>query len=130
MNQHHAGASHGGTGYTIGAGYATNAPYGDLRQPVALGTGAGISNHGGGAIKLVVSGTLTLDGTIAADGATVAHASYGGGSGGSVWLDVGTLTGAGAIRADGGGLGRQTRPTPAVAAVAWRCITATRAPSA
>ena len=67
--------------------------------------------YGGGAIKLNVSGTLTVTvgGTISANGNqgqnnTGGWNDYGGGggSGGSVWIITNTLTGTGKIQAIGG----------------------------
>jgi hypothetical protein len=49
-----------------------------------------------------VTGVLQVDGRISATGLPAAAASYGGGSGGSIWLTVGTLTGTGIISANGG----------------------------
>lgn len=85
--------------------------YGDFRAPVEFGTGGeygGSTNgsRGGGAIK-IVAGSLELSGTITANGQHLIIGSNagGGGSGGSVWLDVGTLSnpqGTGLITANGG----------------------------
>ena len=61
---------------------------------------------------MTVTGTLTVDGAITADGAdgVIGLPDYipkqdggGGGSGGSVYLNVGTLKGSGIISANGGG---------------------------
>src|SRR5690606_16508627 len=57
--------------------------------------------RGGGAIR-VIADELILEGSILANGAS--GSSHGGGAGGSIWLDVGTLrseTGTGEIRANG-----------------------------
>jgi uncharacterized repeat protein (TIGR01451 family) len=82
-----------------------------------LGSGGGIINGwgaggsaGGGAIKLVVSGTLMLDdgGQISANGAngqTGFGFADGGGSGGAIWIKAGHLVGGGSISANGGGDG-------------------------
>ena len=48
----------------------------------------------------MTTGTLTLEGDILAD-SNFGSDSDGGGSGGAIWLDVGTLTGSGLIRANG-----------------------------
>lgn len=47
-------------------------------------------------------GTLQLDGQINAAGASVEDSHYGGGAGGSIWLQLGALTGNGGINAAGG----------------------------
>ena len=77
-------------------------PYGSLTAPVDFGSGGGSylgsrrgRRWGGGAIRLNVAGMLMLDGRISADGSPGLAEGSGGGSGGSVWLTVGTLTGAG-----------------------------------
>lgn len=93
------GSSHGGYGGGTG-----NAPYGALYEPIMLGSGGhndlyGSGGSGGGAMKLLASGNLVLDGKIEANGTS----GRGGGSGGSIWLDVaGSLSGAGVIEANGG----------------------------
>jgi hypothetical protein len=61
-----------------------------------------VGGAGGGAIRLIVTGMLMLDGRISADGSPGFAVGSGGGSGGSVWLTVGTLTGGGSISANGG----------------------------
>ena len=117
-----AGGSYGGLGYsspTLSAGSI----YGLALTPSDLGSGGGgatrcaggecysdpSGGNGGGAIRLIVSGTLTLNGTISANGAAgppnwpPSLDNYaGGGSGGSVWVTTGTLTGSGTFTANGG----------------------------
>jgi RHS repeat-associated protein len=102
------GGSYGGMG---GMGSYTNTPvapvYGSATTPVDLGSGGGVraaggfAGNGGGALQLVVSGTLTNNGIISANGA-VAVSWAGSGSGGSVSINAGTLTGSGSIAANGG----------------------------
>jgi hypothetical protein len=104
------GASGGGT--TLAYGGTT---YGSVASPTEFGSGGGGSGYviitsqpplaggaGGGAIRLVVTGTLQVDGRISARGLAGTGPSAGGGSGGSINLTVGGLTGAGVISADGG----------------------------
>lgn len=106
--------------------YGNNdAVYGDLRDPNSpdaqaagthLGSGGGYGNGdpdntpggvGGGAIRLNVTGALQVDGTIDAGGdisrnVTGNNVDYpSGGSGGSVYLKVGELRGAGNVYANG-----------------------------
>lgn len=88
------GGSHGGAG-----GYSGSPAYGSVLEPTALGGAGGFG--GGGVIKLVVGGNAVIDGTITANGAAAGGGS-GGGAGGSIWLVVGTVSGSGAIRANGG----------------------------
>ncbi|WP_139271161.1 Ig-like domain-containing protein [Atopomonas hussainii] len=102
----YTGGSYGGSG-GIYSGGATNAPYGDFREPKDFGTGGRYSSgnnytRGGGAIELR-AGLLKLDGAILANGQGASH--YGSGSGGSLLLHAQTLQlGAAArIQAIGGG---------------------------
>lgn len=93
-----------GQGYAAGpgapgayGGLASNGAgrtYGALAEPTVLGSGNGTLAQGGGAIRLVVYGTLTIDGTNSCNAATFA------GSGGSLWIDCGTLQGSGVIAAN------------------------------
>ncbi len=104
------GGGYGGRGGVSNSGGVGGAVYGSIYRPTHLGSSGGIPSDGapgagGGAVHLVVSDTLTVDGIISANGA----ASYrrgGGGSGGSIWVEVETLvtTGSGErlIRANGG----------------------------
>ncbi|HVV73827.1 MAG TPA: hypothetical protein VHI52_20350, partial [Verrucomicrobiae bacterium] len=81
--------------------------YGSLTAPLDRGSSGGSYNLGygglgGGAIRLIISGTLELEGALSAQGMPGAIPGAGGGSGGSIWLTVGTLTGSGSIAANGG----------------------------
>ena len=92
------GASYGGEGSN---GAALSTVYGDYSNPVNLGSG-GTGGTGGGAIILNVTNTLTVSGTISANGAGGGMGS--GGSGGSVNLAAATIAGAtGIITTNGGG---------------------------
>ena len=91
-------ACHGGFGgynYTC----ATNAAliYGSVKQPISLGSGR--DTRGGGAVRLSIAGSLTLDGTISAIG--LRNQNYPG-SGGSVWISAASLSGAGSVSVNGG----------------------------
>ena len=95
----YCGGSHGGRG---GSFSGTSAPvYGDVFMPSTLGQGGYGNRNGGGRFKIIAD-ILELDGQILANGQAQATGYQGGGSGGSVWLDVGVLSGAGSIHADGG----------------------------
>ncbi len=105
------GGGHGGLG---GNGIEANATgggaYGSLFEPITLGSGAGNvgqGGSGGGAIHLLVSGTLQLDGTISVDGGSSTQYERGGGAGGSIWVEAASFTGTGLIRANGGNGGTQ-----------------------
>src|SRR6185503_14245790 len=75
--------------------------YGSITQPTALGSG-GNNGAGGGAIKLNVSDTLTVNGSITSLGSSGQQ----GGAAGSIWLITTNFTGNGTIAADGSGSSR------------------------
>jgi len=92
------GASHGGVG-----GYGGAPVYGSFTEPGQFGSGGGNTpNSGGGAgggrIRLTVGGTLTVAGGLSADGAVTCG---GGGAGGAIHVEAGSITGGGRIGADG-----------------------------
>jgi hypothetical protein len=71
------------------------------------GGGAGANTYingceGGGAIWMSVGGTLTVDGSLRANGNPGLQDDSGGGAGGSVWVKAKTLAGGGTISANGG----------------------------
>jgi hypothetical protein len=83
--------------------------YGSPTAPVLPGSGGGTGfgpipggGEGGGAIRLHVGGTLTVNGRLAANGNSGLQDSSGGGSGGSIWVSAGLLAGNGQLTADGG----------------------------
>ena len=92
-------ASHGGRGdwaYSIGP------CYGSIVSPTNLGSGGAYGYClGGGAIRLIVSGTLRNDGLICADGVN-SVSDYYSPAGGSIFLTAGMLIGSGTIRSHGG----------------------------
>jgi len=100
-----SGAGYGGKGgdcYSAQGGSS----YGSLKEPTDLGSGGGgftvaPGGAGGGAIKIEVQNTLTLNGIISANGGD-GSGSGGGGSGGSIWIISETLTGSGLIMTNGG----------------------------
>ena len=100
-----SGAGHGGAG---GVGYnstkGAGSAYGDALAPDTLGSGGGggcgnmgAGGAGGGSLRIQVSGTLSLAGSLLANGANgmnCANNGYyggGGGAGGSIWLTTGVL---------------------------------------
>jgi len=116
------GAGHGGIG---GYGRATQSgsdgyaypgeSYGSFSNPITLGSSGGANylgvatgGDGGGAVFINITDTLTIEGSITADGGddltTTNQADYdnGGGSGGSVYIITDTISGSGSISADGG----------------------------
>src|SRR5690554_45458 len=102
----YTGGSHGGRGGNY-SDYRSGLSYGSYQEPVTLGGGGRgnpgtVDARGGGAIKIVAN-ELNLDGGIFADGSRNGS-TYGGGAGGSIWLDIGVLrstSGTAAIRANG-----------------------------
>jgi RHS repeat-associated protein len=96
----YTGGSYGGQGSNGGA-----AIYGSESTPTDLGSGGAPSGSsvstGGGAMFLIVSDTLTDNGTISANGTGSGYGS--GASGGSILLTTGKLTGSGSIAANGFG---------------------------
>ena len=104
-----SGAGHGGYGANSTGNYALGGNiYDSTTSPNGPGSGGGsyspysVGGAGGGVIQLNVSGILQMDGRISANGGNGSGSGGGGGSGGSIWLTVGTLSGAGAITANGG----------------------------
>jgi len=103
------GAGHGGAGGTGLSGAAGGNPYGDFAQPIEMGSGGGadtcgstaLGGAGGGVMRLSIAGSLTVDGSISADGISALNQA-GGGSGGSIWIECAELSGLGVFRANGG----------------------------
>ncbi len=103
------GAGHGG----FGGGFAVmpgGTVYGQLNAPNSLGSGGGRGailgtitpgGSGGGVVTMNVTGALTVNGSITADGDPGPYPA-GGGSGGSICINAGTLAGAGLLSANGG----------------------------
>jgi hypothetical protein len=87
---------HGGSSYSDNGGIV----YGSALQPVDLGSGDGYATRGGGAIRLIVSDRLIVDGQITANG--VGDGGGNAGSGGSIYITVPTLAGSGNLMANGG----------------------------
>ncbi len=105
------GGGYGGVGGAAASGAAGGTNYGSLTQPVHRGSGGGVGSgtipggggEGGGAIRLIVGGTLTLDdGRLSANGSAGLQDDSGGGAGGSIWVTASAITGSGSITADGG----------------------------
>jgi hypothetical protein len=98
------GASYGGQG--ADAQGTSNPVYGVLEDARHLGSGGGGGRGGSGGGRLVLTcGSLTVDGTIRANGAPGVGASEGGdgaGSGGGIKIDTGSFGGSGLIQAIGG----------------------------
>jgi hypothetical protein len=115
-----AGGGYGGRGgdgvnHTVDVETPFGGPaYGSKETPLDMGSGGGRSyygrsgGHGSGAMKLEVSGTLTLDGVISANGKAgeggtgLTDYGGGGGSGGSIYAILNILQGTGRFEAKGG----------------------------
>lgn len=113
-----SGAGYGGSGGG-GNGVAGGIAYGSSIAPTSIGSSGGgcalqarAGGAGGGAIKLNVANTLTLSGSMTANGGVPISGGgcAGGGSGGSIWIVAGTLTGTGPISAIGGNADGTTIP--------------------
>jgi hypothetical protein len=96
-----SGAGHGGLGgnATGGGGHQGGPVYGDPDQPMDMGSGGNRYAWGGGALRLSVLGTLSVQGELSANGLEDDHA---GGSGGSLYVRAGRLAGSGNLSAAGG----------------------------
>jgi hypothetical protein len=100
-----AGSGHSGPGRRNGT--LGGLAYNDPDAPVQPGSGGYSTSggNGGGAVRVVATGKITVRGTITANGQTASANHYGGGTGGSIWIDCRTFAGSatGLIRANGGG---------------------------
>lgn len=109
------GGAYGGTGGRIGTSIPATS-YGNITFPVDLGSPGGsrssyLGGAGGGAVRITVANTMYLYGAIYSNGAVGGGykplaspaESAGGGSGGSILIQVKTLVGSGGlVRANGG----------------------------
>lgn len=107
-----AGAAHAGDGgHGTVAMEGTPATYGSILNPATYGSGGwgdGTQYAGGGVIRIVVDGDLTVDGTICSRGfgyALWGDFVGGAGSGGSVNIAATSISGSGRIDANGGNNG-------------------------
>ncbi len=102
-----SGGGYGGAGGTDWEGKPGGPTYGSAAAPTDWGSAGGDADglgrtSGGGAIKLTVGGTLTVDGIVSANGGANWSWDQGNPSGGSLWLNAAALAGSGAITANGG----------------------------
>jgi len=103
-----ANAGDGGAGTTQAGGTHKTFTKTPTHFGSAGGSGnAGIGGSGGGVVRMLLTGTLNLNGNIEANGfsggTNSTNRAGGGGSGGSIYLDVDTIAGAnGSIQAQGG----------------------------
>ncbi|NIR64256.1 MAG: hypothetical protein GWO10_10900 [candidate division Zixibacteria bacterium] len=95
----YSGASYGGKGGD-GTSGSPGSTYGSVTEPNQLGSGGYThDSHGGGLIRLTVDGTLMLNGSMTANGEYRSQGSNG--SGGSIWVKAGTISGSGVISSNG-----------------------------
>ena len=97
------GGSHGGVGGAFNSAQPP-AAYGNYLEPTTPGMGGAPSttvSRGGGVIR-VTAEELVLNGALRANGHAINQSGLGAGAGGSIWVDVGSLSGSGWITANGG----------------------------
>lgn len=108
-----AGGGYGGSGQNASPDVQGGSTYGSAIEPRASGSGSGLNatsglgSPGGGALDLRIGGRLSVDATSFVRSNGAVRASSGpltgtGGSGGSVLIAAGEITGAGTIAANGG----------------------------
>ena len=98
-----SGAGHGGNGGRGRHQSRVGLAYGYLYEPEHFGCrGGGSGGLGGGIIRMSVTGTLQIDGTISCNGGSGQEDRSGGGSGGSIWIDTKLIKGYGTVQANGG----------------------------
>jgi hypothetical protein len=109
------GGAYGGRGDSVAGGAQPGEAYGSDSQPTSLGSGGGsyyytptgqsyAGGAGGGAVRLRVGGAFTMDGILRSRGLFGASSPQGyasAGSGGSIWLSAGSVSGTGSIDANG-----------------------------
>ncbi len=109
------GGNGGGYGGRGGKGIAATHwayTYGQAETPVGPGSGGGYGawhqveggGNGGGAVRIDITGQLTLNGTISANGTDLVNQWGGAGSGGAIWINCGRFAGPSGVRlsAEGG----------------------------
>ncbi|XP_076091252.1 uncharacterized protein LOC143063127 [Mytilus galloprovincialis] len=91
----------GGHGGSAGEGYNSQRAgfaYGNIYEPIKLGSSAGSGGTGGGVIWMNVTHTIHIDGEVNSEGGD----GTAGGSGGSVWMFCELIKGYGKITSHGG----------------------------
>jgi hypothetical protein len=102
------GGGYGGAGGASLFGAPGGATSGSATQPTFFGSSGGAVpqlagfSQGGGVIRLNVTGSLAVAGSISANGNDGIIDGSGGGSGGSIWITANSLSGNGAVTANGG----------------------------
>ena len=108
----YAGASHGGIGSPgNGAARDVAATYGDTHAPTTPGSGGTRTESdesGGGVVRIVAAGAVTIDGVIDTDALDSNYSHARGGSGGSIYITCSTFRGSGGILTAEGGRGNRS----------------------
>ncbi len=104
-----AGASHGGIGSPGNdEAHYVAARYGEVHAPIDPGSGSRHTDSGGGAARIIASGSVTIDGAIDVD-ALDSNASHArGGAGGSIYITCETFHGNGGHLTARGGRGNRS----------------------
>jgi hypothetical protein len=113
------GAGYGGKGGP-GTGSAGGITYGSVTNPTEPGSGAGggqtgpnmPGGAGGGLIRVLVTNSVIMDGSLLANGQTIPNWYAGPGSGGGIYVKCNTLRGSGLISAVGGDIERADANMP------------------
>jgi hypothetical protein len=101
-----AGGSYGGLGGRYDTNYSPNVTYGDLTNPVNLGSGGGAwggdDGGDGGGLLMLNAVNIATDGPIHANGTAGKGGAAGAGSGGGLNITAKSVSGTGDIQANGG----------------------------
>lgn len=89
-------ATHGGCGSKFNT--SNSNCYGDVREPITIGSSA--NKLGGGAVRIKCDGAFVLNGTIDVSGND--DGSYHMGAGGSIYITAASISGSGLMNANGG----------------------------
>ena len=107
------GAGHGGNAAGVGPyaadwAHPTCGTYDDPVHPVLPGSSGASGNSksdygldGGGVVRIAATGSVVIDGTVNASAREGGGSQRSGGSGGSIWISAGTVSGTGALLALG-----------------------------
>jgi hypothetical protein len=104
---YNTGGSHGGIAFGWSS-YMPGDAYGSLYEPTLPGAGGGCYNgsypggNGGGLVELNASTSVTIDGSVSANGGNRANSRGGGGAGGALVITAPTIGGNGTLEASGG----------------------------
>ncbi|MCP4216952.1 MAG: hypothetical protein GY765_20045, partial [bacterium] len=101
--QRYAGGSYGGFGGNGNVSGFPNKTYGSITEPTRPGSGGGRSDHyyggSGGGVIYIEAQEREVNGSISSNG-EIAGRSAGSGSGGAIWLSIGTIKGDGTVQAN------------------------------